>query len=48
MPFVQKEDIKNADGDVLVKAHTIIEQKATDKDGKSSLLQIFQWVAASM
>ena len=29
-----KEDIKNADGDVLVKAHTIIEQKATDKDGK--------------
>ena len=29
-----KEDIKNTDGDVLVKADTIMEQKATDKDGK--------------
>ena len=28
-----KEDIKNTDGDVLVKADTIMEQKATDKDG---------------
>lgn len=42
MPFGAKEDIKNTDGDVLVKADTIMEQKATDKDGKSSLLQIFR------
>lgn len=29
-----REDIKNADGKVLLKADTIIEQKATDKEGK--------------
>ncbi|MEQ2433118.1 SpaA isopeptide-forming pilin-related protein [Blautia caccae] len=29
-----KEDIKNADGKVLVKADTVVEQKATDAEGK--------------
>ncbi len=29
-----KNDIKNAEGEVIVKADTVIEQKATDKDGK--------------
>ena len=29
-----KENIKNKDGKVLVKADTVIEQKATDQDGK--------------
>ena len=31
-----KEDITNKDGDVIMEADTVIEEKATDKDGKLS------------
>ena len=29
-----KDDIVNAKGDVILKADTVIEEQATDKDGK--------------
>lgn len=33
-----KEDIVNADGEVILEADTVIEQKATDQDGKITFL----------
>ena len=43
-----KNDILNAEGEVILKADTMIEQKATDQDGRIVFTQIFQSMEAIM
>ena len=39
-----KDDITGADGKVILKADTVIEELATDKEGKLTLRQIYRLV----